>query len=76
MEKHGEIRLEINGKQSVKLESGSIKFKNYFKQTAVPFKSYDDEKCNLEKVNVNNKDKSTSFTYWKIPKSYSLYFYL
>ena len=32
--------LIINGKQTVKLKSGSIKFKNYFKQLAVPFKIY------------------------------------
>ena len=32
--------LKINGKQTVKLESGSIKFKNHFKQLAVPFKIY------------------------------------
>ena len=28
---HGENGLIINGKQSVKLKSGSISFKNYFK---------------------------------------------
>ena len=33
-----EIWLETNGKQSAKLESGSIKFKNYFKQIAILFK--------------------------------------
>ena len=35
---HKEPCFKINGKQSVKLRSGSIKFKNYFKQLAVPFK--------------------------------------
>ena len=30
--KHKKICLEINGKQSAKLESGTIKFKDYFKQ--------------------------------------------
>ena len=35
---------EVNRKQSVKLESGAIKFKNYFKQIAVPFKIYADFK--------------------------------
>ena len=29
----------INGKQSTKLKSGSIEFKNHFKQLAVPFKN-------------------------------------
>ena len=32
--------LVINGKRSVKLKSGSISFKNYFKQLPVPFKIY------------------------------------
>ena len=39
---HKKTCLEINDKQSVKLRSGSIKFKNYFKQLAVPFKIYSD----------------------------------
>ena len=34
--------LKINGKQSVKLRSDTIKFKNHFKQLAVPFKTYVD----------------------------------
>ena len=33
------ICVEINGKQSVKLESGSIKFENYFKQEAIASKN-------------------------------------
>ena len=40
--KHKENYLIINGKQSVKLKSGSIKYKNHFKQLAVPFKIYAD----------------------------------
>ena len=39
---HREDCLIINGKQSVKLESGYISFKNYFKQIPVPFKIYTD----------------------------------
>ena len=35
---HKETCLKINGKQTVKLRSSSIKFKNFFKQLAVPFK--------------------------------------
>ena len=35
-----EVSLKINGKQTVKLSSGSIKFKNHFKQLAAPFKIY------------------------------------
>ena len=38
--KHKETCLKINDKQSVKLRSGSIKFKNHFKQLAAPFKIY------------------------------------
>ena len=40
--KHKEICLSINGKQSVKLEEGIIKFENYLKQIPVPFKIYAD----------------------------------
>ena len=42
MIKHNENYLIINGKQSVKLKSGSIRLKSYFKQLAVPFKIYAD----------------------------------
>ena len=48
--KHKENCLSINGKQSVKLEKGIIKFENYFKQIPVPFKIYADFECNLEGV--------------------------
>ena len=37
---HKEVFLEVIGKQSVKLEIGIIKFKHYFKQVAVPLKTY------------------------------------
>ena len=53
MIKHKEICLSINGKQSVKLEEGIIKFENYFKQIPVPFKIYADFECNLKKVKCN-----------------------
>ena len=46
--KHKENRLSINGKQSVKLEKGIIKFENYFKKIPVPFKIYADFECNLK----------------------------
>ena len=42
--------LSINGKQSVKLEEGIIKFKNYFKQIPLRFKIYGDSECNLRGV--------------------------
>ena len=48
--KHKEDCLSINGKQSVKLEKGTIEFENYFKQIPVPFKTYADFECNLENV--------------------------
>ena len=35
---HKETCLKTNGRQTVKLKSDLIKFKNYFKQLAVPFK--------------------------------------
>ena len=34
---HKEDCLSIDGKQSVKVEEGTIEFENYFKQIPVPF---------------------------------------
>ena len=48
--KHKEACLSINGAQSVRLEKGTIEFKNYFKQIPVPFKIYADFECNLKSV--------------------------
>ena len=45
--KHKENCLRINGKQSVKLEKGIIKFETYFKQIPLPFKIYADFERNL-----------------------------
>ena len=47
---HKEACLSINGAQSVRLEKGTIEFKNYFKQIPVPFKIYADFECNLKIV--------------------------
>ena len=47
---HIEVCLSINGAQSVRLEKGTIEFKNYFKQIPVSFKIYTDFECNLEGV--------------------------
>ena len=47
---HKENCLITNGKESVKLKSGSISFKNYFKQLPVPFKIYADFECLLKGV--------------------------
>ena len=60
--KHKKICLEINGEQSVKLESGTIEFKNYFKQIAVPFKSYADFESLLKGFQINDREKNTSYT--------------
>ena len=49
---HKENCLIINGKQNVKLKSGSISFKNCFKQQTVPFKIYADFECLLKKLSV------------------------
>ena len=57
-----EVSLEINGKQSVKLEIGKIKFKNYFKQIVVPFKIYADLESLLKGLQINDKNKNTSCT--------------
>ena len=47
---HKKVCLSINGAQSVRLEKGTIEFKNYFKQIPVPFKIYADFECNLRGV--------------------------
>ena len=62
MIEHKEICLEINGKQNLKLESGTIKFKNYFKQIAVTFKIYVDFASLFTKLQINDRDKSISYT--------------
>ena len=46
--KHKEVCLSIAGPQSVRLEKGTIGFKNHFKQIPVSFKIYADFECNLE----------------------------
>ena len=48
--KHKEVYLGINGVQSVRLEKGTIEFKNYFKQIPVPLGIYADSECNLKSV--------------------------
>ena len=47
---HKEVCLSINGAQSLRLEKGTIEFKNYFKQIPVTFKIYADFECKLERV--------------------------
>ena len=50
LSEHRKACLVINGKQSVRLESGFISFKNYSKQIPAPFQIYADFKCFLKKV--------------------------
>ena len=47
---HKETYLKINGKETVKLRCGSIKFKNHLKELALPFKIYPDFECNMKRV--------------------------
>ena len=54
--------MKINGKQTVKLRSRSIKFKNYFKQLAVLFNIYADFECNVKGVQSNDRNNNTSYT--------------
>ena len=55
---HNENCLIINGKQRVKLKSGSISFKNYFKKLPFPYKIYADFKCILKGVKSSDKNKN------------------
>ena len=48
--KHKAACLSINGAQSVRLEKGTIQFKNYFKQIPVPFNIDAAFECNLKGV--------------------------
>ena len=50
---HKEICLKISGKETVKLKSGFIEFKNYSRQIAAPFKIYADFECILKSVKSN-----------------------
>ena len=56
MTKHKKTCLEINGKQNLKLKADSIKFKNYFKQLAVPFKIYADFESLLKGVKCGDNN--------------------
>ena len=49
--------MKINGKQSVKLKSGSIEFKNHFKQLAVPFRIYAYFEVVLKGVQSSDQNK-------------------
>ena len=62
LSEHKEDCLVINGKQSVKLESGFISFKNFSTQIPVPFKIYADFECILKKVEYNSIDSDIECT--------------
>ena len=74
LKRHKKVCLKINGKQSVKLRSASVRFKNHFKQLTVPFKIYADFESVLKEVQSNVNDNNSSYTkkYQKhIPCSFS-----
>ena len=56
---HKENCVIITGKQSVKLKSCSISFKNYFKQLPVPFKIQADFECILKGVKSSDKNNGS-----------------
>ena len=58
--KHEEDCLVINDKQNVKLKSGTITFKNYFKQIPVPFKIYAGFECILKKVESKSSEYNSN----------------
>ena len=56
---HKENCLIIYGKQSVKLKSGSVSFKSYFKQLLAPFKIYADFEYPLKAVKSSDKNNGS-----------------
>ena len=52
----------INGGQNVKLEKGFIEFKNFKRQTPVPFKIYADFACLLKNVDSGINNDCFSYT--------------
>ena len=70
---HKEDYLRINGKQSVRLEKGTIAFKKYFKQLPVPFKICADLECDLESVETYEGSYSKKYQD-HIPCSFAYHF--
>ena len=52
----------MNGKETVKLRSGSIKFKNYFKQLAALLEIYANFEFLLKEVRGIDRNNNTSYT--------------
>ena len=67
---HKEVWLSINGAQSVRLEKGTIVFKDYLEQIPVPFKVYADSECNLDSVE-NHQGSCSNKCKDHIPCSFS-----
>ena len=70
---HKEICLKINGKQRVKLRSGTINVKSHFKQIVVLFKIYVDFESILKWIKRNKKNNASSTEKYQnhIPGSFS-----
>ena len=62
LEEHGETCLKTNAKPTLKLRSGSVKYKNHFKQLAMPFKIYVNCKYNVKGVRSSDRGDNTSCT--------------
>ena len=62
LQEHKETCLKISGKQRVKLRSGLIQFKNYFKQVNVSFDICADFEALLKGVPSNDRNDNTSYT--------------
>ena len=62
MEEYQKVYLKINGKQNAKLRSGSIKFKNHFKQLAILFKIYADFESLLKRAMGSDRNNNTSYS--------------
>ena len=77
MIEHKENCLIINGKQSVKLKSSLISFKNFFKQLPVPFKIYADFECLLKGVESSDKNNASCTEKYQdhIPCSFACKFF-
>ena len=65
---HRERCLLINDTQSVKYETGVIKFKNYEKQIPISSKIYADTECFLKRTNID-EGKYTKLYQKHIPNS-------
>ena len=63
--------MKVNGKQSVKLKSGSIKFDLFLKQLALPFKFYTDFLKWIHGDDTNNNASYTKKHQGHVPWSFA-----